>query len=236
MRVFTGVNDLTLYDKFADQWWERGGRSVFRSLQGITKFRLALIDEWCGSLAGQTVIDLGCGGGLLAAPLSAGGAAVVGMDLSLASLRAAKAESKLASGYIQGDMLRLPIASGSADVVLLADVLDHIPNYQQVLAEARRVVKRDGKIFVSTINRNFWSWILAIQIGENIGLIPKGTHDYRLFIRPMELKTSAMQVGLRVVAWKGEQVDLLKTIRGWAIHFVPSRSLRIAYSALMTPA
>lgn len=211
---------------------------MFRSLQGITKFRLQLIEAWCGPFSGKCVIDLGCGGGLLAVPVHALNADVVGLDLSGKSLAAARAQagkskSLGAASFLLSDFRRTPLRSGIADVVLLADVLDHVSDYKLCLAEAARLLKTGGRVYVSTINRNLLSWLLAIVLGENLGLVPKGTHDHRLFIRPRELEVAANLVGLRVLSWQGEKPHLRKTLRNWAIHFAPTRSLSVAYSVLL---
>ena len=226
------MNDLQLYEKFASDWWcPRGG--IFRSLRGISKFRLELISRWIPDIQNKTLVDLGCGGGLLSAPLSKKGAIVTGVDLSAASLREAKAHSAESAQYIQSDIRHVPLPDKMADVVLLADVLDHLADYPVALAEARRILKPGGYVFINTINRNLVSKLLAVTIAENINLVPKGTHDPSMFIRPSELEEAATNAGFKVIEWQGERPAIAKTVRNWAIHFAPCRNLSVAYSALL---
>lgn len=227
-------NDLEMYEQYANEWWQQSsGR--FRSLQGISIFRLLLLEAWVPTLEGKVVYDLGCGGGLLSAPLSQKGAIVTGIDRSAASIREAEKHSAASARYLQSDFREVPLPDGSADLILLADVLDHLPDYEKVLAEAKRLLRPSGRVFVNTINRNLLSKLLAVHLAENIGLVPKGTHDPNLFIRPTELASASKRVGLNVIAWQGERPDLGKTIRKWALHFAASRSLALAYSALLAP-
>lgn len=228
----TKRNDLEMYETFATDWWNRdSGR--FRSLQGISEFRLQALTEWIPGIERKTVVDLGCGGGLLCAPLSHRGCRVIGVDRSPASLRVAEEHSAPSARYIEADIRHVPLPDECADVVILADVLDHLPDYDIALREAVRLLRPHGLVYVNTINRNFLSWLLAIVVGENVGLIPKGTHDFALFIRPAELVDAARKAGLTVKGFQGERPDLARTIRHWAIHFAPTRSLSVAYSAFL---
>jgi 2-polyprenyl-6-hydroxyphenyl methylase/3-demethylubiquinone-9 3-methyltransferase len=227
-------NDLTIYSNFANEWWEAGSPR-FRSLQQITPFRLSLIRELCGELAGKDVVDLGCGGGLLSVPLLDQGAKVVGVDLSAPSVAAAQSAAKGRGTFLTGDVTAVPLPDRSADIVLLADVLDHVPDYQRALAEARRIVRPEGSVFVGTINRTAASWLFALFLGEGLRLIPPGTHAYRMFIRPDELSAAAKSVGLRTETVLGEGPRILETLRRRAIVLEKSRSCAVAYSMLMRP-
>lgn len=227
-------NDLSMYELYAHEWWA-SSRSRFRSLQGISKFRLQTLQQWVPDICKKDVIDLGCGGGLLSAPLSKLGANVIGVDISQRSLAEATKQSAPSARYLCSDVRDVPLPSHSADVVIIADVLDHIPNYPRVLIEARRLIRDDGYLYINTINRNFFSKFLAVTLGENIGLVPKGTHDPSLFIKPRELEDAAQSSGFRVLDWKGERPAIWETVSTWSIHFAPSKSLLIAYSALLAP-
>ncbi len=226
------TNNLEIYETYASEWWHPAG-GKFRSLRGISEFRLNLLRRWVPAIHEKTVLDLGCGGGLLCAPLSMDGAMVIGVDLSAASLEQARNHSAATARFFKADVRSVPLPDRSADVVLIADVLDHIPDYEQVLAEARRLLRAGGCVFINTINRNFFSRLLAVTVGENIGLIPKGTHDPALFIRPEELSAAAERQDFSVAFWQGERPALRSTIREWAIYFAPCRSLAVAYSALL---
>jgi len=224
-------NDLQLYERYAHEWWEAGS-PTFRSLQAITKFRLALLQRWFGEVSGKTVLDLGCGGGLLCAPLSHRGGKVTGVDLSPASLEQAKRRSAADAQYFAADIRNVPLPPRIADLIILGDVLDHIPDYESVLGETARLLKPGGLVFMSTLNRNPLASFLAVTVGEGIRLVPKGTHDPKFFVKPKELAEKAERVGLEAIEWQGERPAIRKTVRTWAVHFTACRSLSIAYSGL----
>ncbi len=227
--MLLGQNDLTIYEKYAGEWWDPNSPR-FRSLQKVTEFRLKQIDHWFGSVKGKTIVDVGCGGGLLAVPMIERGAFVTGIDLSPASLETARRTSRGEGTYLTADARELPLDDKSADFVLLADVLDHIPDYEKALSEASRILKPGGQLYVNTINRSFRAWFLAILLGEGVGLIPSGTHDYRLFIKPRDLERTAQKHALRLEGFQGEAPIIADTIRNWAITFRASSSLAVAYS------
>jgi 2-polyprenyl-6-hydroxyphenyl methylase/3-demethylubiquinone-9 3-methyltransferase len=226
-------NDLGLYDRHGDEWWVPGARA-FASLQRVNEYRLRQLEAWCGDwLCGATVVDLGCGGGLLAEPLAARGARVVGVDLSLPSLRCAAARRRPGCRYACGDAARAPLAGASADLVLLADVLEHLADGGAAVAEAARLAKPGGQVFVGTINRTHRARWLAVTLAEGLGLVPRGTHDPDLFVAPDQLRAWAEQHGLRIAAMRGEVPKLWRTVRDRAITFRASRSLAVSYSALL---
>jgi 2-polyprenyl-6-hydroxyphenyl methylase / 3-demethylubiquinone-9 3-methyltransferase len=225
------ANDLSIYSNYANEWWQPGAPR-FRSLQRITPFRLELISELIGSVAGKHVVDLGCGGGLLSIPLIKSGALVTGVDISAESVAVAKKQADGRGEFLVSDIVSLPISDNSADIVLLADVLDHIPQFVKALREAVRILKPSGKLFVGTINRTWSAWFFAIFLGETLRLIPPGTHDYRLFIKPNELISAAEQLGLKLLAIQGESPEILPTIGRWAISLKKSNSLSVAYSVV----
>ena len=223
-------NDLTIYSRFANEWWQPSAPR-FRSLQAITPFRLELINEMLGDQRGKRILDIGCGGGLLSKPLVKQGANVSGIDISAGSVAVARQAAGGDGEFVVGDATNLPFEDNIFDNVLLADVLDHIPNYARALTEAARVLKRNGMCFVGTLNRTFLGKFLTVTIGEGLRLIPPGTHDPRLFIRPAELESHAAAAGLNLVKLQGEKPQFFRTIRTWAIHLERSNSTQIAYSA-----
>jgi 2-polyprenyl-6-hydroxyphenyl methylase / 3-demethylubiquinone-9 3-methyltransferase len=228
------ANDLTIYERHANEWWDERS-PTFRSLHTVNEFRVALLEDWLGSeLDRRIVVDLGCGGGLLARPLASAGARVVGIDTSPRSLRAAS--EKVGHRFVCADALRTPLASGSADVVLLADVIEHLADPSAALREAARLLRRGGVCFVSTINRTRRAKWLAVRLAEGIGLMPRGTHDSELFITPDELRVRARACGLELEALQGESIDLWRTVRRWAITLERSADLSVGYSALFCKA
>lgn len=223
-------NDLTIYSNFAHEWWQADGPN-FRSLQNLTPFRLSLIAEMVGDLKGKSVLDLGCGGGLISVPLLNSGALVTGIDMSAESIEVARQAAGGRGRFIVGDICAIDIPDQSIDCVLIADVLDHIPHYAKVLREASRVLRDQGTLFVGTLNRTPVSHFFTVLLGESLGFIPKGTHDSKLFIKPQELIEAASAFGLQHLVTQGEWPVFLQTILKGAISLRRSRSTSIAYSA-----
>jgi 2-polyprenyl-6-hydroxyphenyl methylase/3-demethylubiquinone-9 3-methyltransferase len=229
-------NDLDLYERHAAEWWDpRSPR--FRSLQQVNRFRVELIGSWIGErLLGALVVDLGCGGGLLAHPLAERGARVVGVDLSGASLDVASGRTGASAGrllaWARADVGRTPLASGCADHVVLADVVEHLEHPERAVAEAGRLLRPGGALYVNTLNRTRRAALLAVHLSEGVGLVPKGTHDPELFVTPDELRRAGEAAGLRLERLQGESPDLLRTVTTWRVHLRRSRSLAVAYSAL----
>ena len=228
-------NDLDLYDRYGAEWWdERSPR--FRSLHGVNRLRVSLLDEWVGrEISGRRILDLGCGGGLLAEPLALRGAQVFGLDRSGPSLRAGREHAGAchwAPTYLRGDLMAIPTGEASFDAVLLADVLEHLVDPAGALLEAARVLRPGGWLYVSTIDRTLRARMLVVHLAEGIGLIPRGTHDPKLFIAPRELDEAATAAGLVRTHRTGESPDLLQTLRSRAIRLRRARSTAVAYSVL----
>ena len=227
-------NDLSLYDRHADDWWNKDA-AFSRSLHEVNRLRLAVIRERLGSdLRGRTVIDLGCGGGLLAEPLAQAGAQVIGVDLSGPSLVAARNHGHHIDGlgYIRGNALNPPLASRSADLVLCADLLEHVGDWKAVLTAAALLLRPDtGHLFVTTINRTRRARWLAVMLGEGLGFVPAGTHDPALFIAPDDLNTAARRSGLEPDGYIGFVPRLAATVWSRRLRLRTSRSLAVEYAA-----
>jgi 2-polyprenyl-6-hydroxyphenyl methylase/3-demethylubiquinone-9 3-methyltransferase len=191
--------ELAKFSDLAHRWWDPHGE--FRPLHDINPLRLEWIDERAG-LAGKRVLDVGCGGGILAEAMAARGAHVTGIDLSEKSLRVAelhRLESGAAVSYERA-MAEAFAAShpGEFDVVTCMELLEHVPQPASVVAACARLVKPGGQVFFSTINRNPKSYLFAVIGAEYIlRLLPRGTHDYLRFIKPSELARFAREAGLR---------------------------------------
>jgi 2-polyprenyl-6-hydroxyphenyl methylase/3-demethylubiquinone-9 3-methyltransferase len=225
-------NDLGIYDRHAGGWWA-GDDRTFRSLRAVSEFRLAwLLRHVPLPVPGARIADLGCGGGLLAVPLAARGARLLGLDLSVPSLREARARAGPGSLFLRADVRRTPLADASTDLVLLADVLEHVPDWPRAVAEAARILRRGGALYVNTINRTRRARLLAVALAERLGFLPRGTHDPALFVRPDELRATAARYGLRCCTITGEVPRLFTTVRTGAIRLRTSRSLAVAYGAL----
>jgi 2-polyprenyl-6-hydroxyphenyl methylase/3-demethylubiquinone-9 3-methyltransferase len=224
-------NDLTIYENYAHEWWEKGSEH-FASLQNISPFRLALIREFAGNLRGKNVLDLGCGGGLLALPLIKDGAYVTAVDSSPASIKEAMRVSCGKGNFICQDICSYKASENFYDLVLLADVIDHIKNYGLALKVAATALNNQGLLIVSTINRTMLSRFLAITVGEGLKLIPPGTHDWKMFVKPSELKKNAEIHGLEQITITGEWPQILKSLRNKTISVRKSRSTALGYVAV----
>lgn len=191
-------NDLTIYDKVADQWWSDEIRWV-RTLKNLVPGRLSWFDrqiDW----QGKTVLDLGCAGGFMAEALAARGAVVTAIDPAAEAITAARAHAAQAGYAIRYDVgvgEELPYADASFDAVVCVDVLEHVSDLPQVLAEVARVLRPGGLFLFDTINRNPLARLATITIAEDVlRLLPRGTHDPSMFIKPGELRAAMRGAGL----------------------------------------
>lgn len=192
-------NDLSIYDTFADRWWDGSTRWV-RTLQNMVPARLSYFERYTGGWADARVLDLGCAGGFLSEALAWEGAQVWGIDPSEGAIAAAQAHAAVEGldiTYQTGVGESLPFADNSFDHVVCVDVLEHVNSVPQTLAEVARVLRPNGRFLFDTINRNWLSKLAVITVAEDLlGLLPKGTHDPDLFIKPAELKAAMIAAGL----------------------------------------
>lgn len=223
------ANDLTIYEDHGAEWWNSES-PYFRSLLSVNQFRLDLLRQWYSIKRGETVVDIGCGGGLISVPLDQLGANVFGIDISPASLKTAKQHSSPAAVYLAADARSIPLPGAIADYVIIADVLDHIPDYDKVIAESARLLRPGGRLFITTLNRSWLSALLAVRLAEGLRLIPPGTHDPRLFIRPDELIAAGKHQGLGFERSIGSVPRMLRTALNWAICLRPSSSMQVFYA------
>lgn len=181
--------EISKFEALASRWWDPD--SEFKPLHEINPLRLEYIDER-SPLSGKTVLDVGCGGGILAEAMAAKGATVTGIDLGDAPLSVAKlhaTENELTLDYqkISAEELAKQ-RPGEFDVITCMELLEHVPNPASTIAACAAMVKPGGTVYFSTINRNPKSWLFAIVGAEYVlNLLPKGTHDYEKFIKPSEL-------------------------------------------------
>lgn len=225
-------NDLGLYDRHADAWWDERGRFA-ATLHGVNELRLQhLHARFGGDMRGLVVADLGCGGGLLAEPMARMGATVVGIDRSERSLAAARAHAGGLPGlrYELGDARDPPLPAGCADLVTCADLLEHVDGWPEVLVAAARLLRPGGQVYVSTLNRTAASRWLAVHVAEGLRLIPPGTHDPARLIRPDELLAAAASAGLTRPQLLGQRLRLFATLRRWAIRLSPGDSTALGYA------
>ena len=198
--------DNEYYEAIDELWWDPSGPAAM--LHAINRPRLRFYLQVLGDLGGRRVLDAGCGGGLVAKGLAEAGAAVVGLDRSYGSLQVARrAIPNGAPGRfeaVSGRLERLPFADGAFDVVVAADVLEHVPDLPAAVREIARVLAPGGSLAFDTINRTFWAWFTALWGAERVlRMMPRGTHDWRLLIRPDELERLLRDRGLTPVATAG---------------------------------
>ena len=191
-------NDLTIYDKVAAQWWSDEIRWV-RTLKNLVPGRLSWMDrqiDW----AGKRVLDLGCAGGFMAEALDERGAEVTGIDPAEEAIVVARAHAEQTGRKISYDVgvgEDLPYPDHGFDAVVCVDVLEHVQDLQQVIREIARVLHPGGLFLFDTINRNPLSRLATITVAEDIlRLLPRGTHDPKLFIKPAELRAAMTAAGL----------------------------------------
>jgi 2-polyprenyl-6-hydroxyphenyl methylase / 3-demethylubiquinone-9 3-methyltransferase len=190
--------DNEYYEGMDELWWDPAGPAVI--LHAINRPRVDFYRKALGDLTGRRVLDAGCGGGLVARELAAAGAEVVGVDRSLGSLGVARRAVRGQFRPTQGRLERLPFAGGSFDAVVAADVLEHLPDLPAAVAELSRVLAPGGSFVFDTVNRTPWSWFTAVfGLEQVLRMVPRGTHDWRLFIRPAELDQLLRRAGLTPV-------------------------------------
>ncbi len=199
-------SEIDKFQSIASRWWDR--ESEFKPLHDINPLRVSYIEKQAGGLEGKSIIDVGCGGGILAEALALKGARVTGIDMADLSLKVARLhlhESKLDIDY------QLSTVEAFADqhevqfdIVTCLEMLEHVPDPASIITAATRLLKPDGIMFLSTINRNPKSFALAILGAEYIlGVLPRGTHEYRKFIKPSEIAAQLRKLGMRIADTTG---------------------------------
>lgn len=209
--------ELEKFSSLAHHWWDLN--SEFKPLHMINPLRLAWIDEYA-ALQGKDVLDVGCGGGILADSMACKGAKVMGIDLATKSLRVAQLHA-LETGTPSIQYREVAVEAlaqecpASFDVVTCMEMLEHVPDPASVVRACATLVKPGGWVFFSTINRNPKSYALAIVAAEYVlKMLPQGTHEFDKFIRPSELAAFCREAGLVVKHSKGLQHNPL-TGRYW---------------------
>ncbi|MBB3140944.1 bifunctional 2-polyprenyl-6-hydroxyphenol methylase/3-demethylubiquinol 3-O-methyltransferase UbiG [Halomonas organivorans] len=192
--------EIAKFEALAHRWWDPDGE--FKPLHEINPLRLDFIDARSG-LAGHRVLDVGCGGGILAEAMAHRGADVTGIDLGEAPLAVARLhaeESGVSVDYRQISVEELAAAHpGEFDIVTCLEMLEHVPDPASVIRACAQLVKPGGQVFFSTLNRNPKAYALAVLGAEYLlRMLPRGTHDYAKFIRPSELAAWCREAGLEV--------------------------------------
>ena len=209
--------ELAKFSDLAHRWWDK--ESEFKPLHQINPLRLDWIDSLV-PLAGKKVLDVGCGGGILADSMARKGAHVTGIDLASRPLKVAQLHALEAHtpnvNYREISAEALAVeAPAQFDVVTCMEMLEHVPQPAFIVHACATLVKPGGWVFFSTINRNAKAWLLAVVGAEYVlNLLPKGTHEYAKFIRPSELTGYVRAAQLDVLHSRGLQYNPL-TQRYW---------------------
>jgi 2-polyprenyl-6-hydroxyphenyl methylase / 3-demethylubiquinone-9 3-methyltransferase len=202
--------EIAKFSDLAHRWWDPDGE--FRPLHQINPLRLNWIDG-LASLAGKRVVDVGCGGGILAEAMAARGAEVLGIDMAAKPLKVARLHA-MESGTARVDYREQAAEAlaaeqpGAFDVVTCMEMLEHVPDPASVVRACATLARPGGWVFFSTINRNPKAFAFAIVGAEHVlKLLPKGTHEYARFIRPSELARHARDAGLDATEMRGMEYN-----------------------------
>ena len=206
--------EVRKFEQLASRWWDPN--SEFKPLHDLNPLRLQYIDERA-SLDGKSVLDVGCGGGILSESMAALGARVTGIDAGQAPLEVAKLHL-LESGH-EVEYLHIMVEEladqqpESFDVVTCMEMLEHVPDPGSVISSCARLLKPGGTAFFSTINRNPKAWMLAVVGAEYLlQMLPRGTHEYAKFIKPSELDQWIREAGLAMTHMTGMTYNPLTRI------------------------
>ena len=217
MTINADPQELAKFSELAHRWWDPD--SEFRPLHQINPLRLQWIDE-LARLQGRRVLDIGCGGGILADSMSRRGASVLGIDLATKPLRVAQLHA-LEAGTPSVEYREVAAEAlaqempGQFDSVTCMEMLEHVPDPSSVVCACAELVKPGGWVFFSTLNRNPKSFLFAIVGAEHVlSLLPKGTHEYARFIKPSELARWSRDAGLELQGTRGLEYNPI-TRRYW---------------------
>lgn len=198
--------DLRELEKFAElahRWWDQ--TSEFKPLHDINPLRLDWIDQHVQGLSGKTVLDVGCGGGILSESMAQRGAHVTGIDLGERALGVARLHQLEMAGNLTLDYRLISVEELAAltpahyDVITCMEMLEHVPDPASIIRACTRLLKPGGQLFLSTISRNPKAYLFAVIGAEYLlKLLPRGTHEYARFLRPSELTRLCRQNGLNV--------------------------------------
>ena len=198
------------FEKLSNEWWDPEGK--FKILHELTPLRVKYIKNMCFDISYKKkskkrldnldILDLGCGGGLLSEPLTRLGANVTGIDFIKQNINIAKIHAKksnLKIQYLHKNVNKF-ITKKKFDIILILELLEHLSNWKEIILKAEKFLKPEGKLIISTINRNIFSKFLAIYLAENIlKWVPKNTHNYEKLIKPNELISFLENKNLEVI-------------------------------------
>lgn len=212
-------DEVTKFSKLANEWWDKDGE--FRTLHQINPLRLSYIKDKIIEHFGEfktnlNIIDIGCGGGLIAVPLAKIGTKVTGIDASAENIETAKfyaKELELDVNYLCGSAEE---HKNQYDVVLCLEIIEHVSDPELFIASVAKLLKPGGMMIISTINRTIKAYLSAIVGAEYVlNWVPRGTHDFSKFLKPSEISQMLNKSSLRIKELKGLGIDLLT--RNWKL-------------------
>ena len=218
MNIKSKNDEFALFNQLSDEWWNENGK--FKILHQLKVQRMTYILDQINNrdIKNLKILDVGCGGGIICEPLARLGAEVTGIDFAPNNIKAAKIHSKknnLKINYIYKDIEKSKL-NEKFDIILMFEVLEHLDDWKTTIKNIKKNLNKNGKIIISTINRNLLSKLFAINIAENVlNWIPKGTHDYNKLIRPEELKITLSKENFHFNNIKGLVFDPLN--REWKL-------------------
>ncbi len=206
MSVNVDPKEIEKFSNLASRWWDLNGE--FKPLHQINPLRTDFINTQCEGLFGKQVLDVGCGGGILSESMASLGAEVTGIDMGHEPLEVARLhglESGVNVNYIQSTAEQFADENaGTFDVVTCLEMLEHVPDPESVIQACSKLVKANGLVFFSTLNRNIKSYLMAIVAAEKLlKLVPEGTHEHDKFIKPSELLSWVDRTPLKPIAMTG---------------------------------
>jgi len=206
------LHEIQKFGSMAERWWDAQGE--FKTLHDINPLRMEFISRYV-EISGQRVVDVGCGGGILTEALARQGADALGIDLSeelvdVADLHSLEAGVEVRYQKMSAEELAQQRPAGF-DVVTCMEMLEHVPEPAAIIEACSRLVRPGGVVFFSTLNRKAKAYLLAILAAEYLlHMLPKGTHDYKTFIKPSELCQAARQAGLQLLGMVGIEYNPLR--------------------------
>ena len=205
MQKFNTVNEQEKFGSLASRWWDKNG--PVKTLHDINPVRLKYIQEKM-NLQNSRVADIGCGGGILSESLAKAGASVIGIDTSDELIQVATHHAEKTDLEIEYKSCDAAFLSDQYerkfDAVICMELVEHVDDVYTLISDCAKLLKTNGLLFISTLNRTIWSYFLGIVAAEDfLKIVPKGTHDYNKFLKPSELATCCRSMKLENIDIKG---------------------------------